>query len=179
MIRIVTCARLAALQRDAEGARERAREIQGAADRAYAGHLRTVYDLTADAEAAERAAEANRAEAEIAREILERTEAQLADARAKVTEQAARVEELSAPPSADASMALLLYYGKPHSIHPDRSAAYAYAATLGAPLSGWVPVGERPAAELRWVCVSFIYDSACDHFRSVAAPAVEPLGGAA
>ncbi|MFF8899537.1 hypothetical protein ACF082_18945 [Streptomyces lydicus] len=179
MIRIVTCARLAAMQHDADGARERAREIQGAADRAYAGHLRTVYDLTADTEAAERAAEADQADAEIVREILERTEAQLADARATVAEQTARIDELSAPSSADASMALLLYYGKPHSIHPDRSAAYAYAATLGAPSSGWAPVGERPAAELQWVCVPFIYDSACDHFRSVTAPAVEPLGGAA
>lgn len=179
MIRIVTRTRLVALQQDADGARERAREIQGAADRAYAGHLRAVFDLTADAEAAERAAEADRADAEIVREILERTEAQLANARATVTEQAARIEALSAPTPADASMALLLYYGQPHSIHPDRSAAYAYAATLGAPSSGWVPVGERPAAELRWVCAPFIYDAARDHFRSVTAPAVEPLGGAA
>ncbi|MFF7703242.1 hypothetical protein [Streptomyces lydicus] len=179
MIRIVTRTRLAALQQDADGARERARGIQGAADRAYAGHLRTVYDLTADAEAAERAAEAERADAEIVREILECTEAQLADARATVAEQAARIEALSVPPSANASMVLLLYYGQPHSIHPDRSAAYAYAATLGAPSSGWVPVGERPVAELRWVCVSFIYDSVCDHFRSVTAPVVEPLGGVA
>ncbi|SEC16776.1 hypothetical protein SAMN05428945_2212 [Streptomyces sp. 2224.1] len=179
MIRIVTHARLAALQQDADGARKRAREIQGAADRAYAGHLRTVYDLTADMEAAERAAEAARADAAIVRELLEHTETQLATARATVTEQTARIEELSAPPSADVPMALLLYYGKPHSIHPDRSAAYAYAATLGAPPSGWVPIGERPAAELRWVCMSFIYDAARDHFRSVTAPAVEPVGGAA
>ncbi|MGY4974044.1 hypothetical protein ACWGCC_33335 [Streptomyces nigrescens] len=87
MIRIVTHTRLAALQQDAKGARERAREVQGAADRAYAGHLRTVYDLTADAEAAEDAAEAARADAAIVRELLERTEAQLANARATVTEQ--------------------------------------------------------------------------------------------
>ncbi|MGY4974043.1 hypothetical protein ACWGCC_33330 [Streptomyces nigrescens] len=76
-------------------------------------------------------------------------------------------------------MVLLLHYGRPHSIHPDKPAAYAHAATLGAPSSGWVPVGERPAAELRWVCVPFIYDAAGDHFRSVSAPAVEPVGGVA
>ncbi|MFF7230030.1 hypothetical protein [Streptomyces sioyaensis] len=177
MIRIVTCARLAGLQRDAEGARERAREIQGAADRAYAGHLRTVYDLTAEAESAERAAEADRADAVMARELLERTETQLASARATVREQAARIEALSEP-ATNTSMVLLLHYGEPHSIHPDAAAACAHAATFGAPSSGWVPVGERPAAELLWMCVPFIYDAGRDHFRSVTAPAVEPSGGA-
>lgn len=150
MIRIVTRTRLVALQQDAEGARERAREIQGAADRAYAGHLRTVYDLTADAEAAERAAEAARADAEIVREILERTEAQLADARAAVTEQAARIDALSGDLDAFAGTVVLLHYGKLHSVHPDRQAAERHAASFGVGLNGWGPADDCPAAEAAW-----------------------------
>ncbi|MFF4288694.1 hypothetical protein ACFY0R_25840 [Streptomyces sp. NPDC001633] len=151
MIRIGTCARLRALQQDAEGARERAREIQGAADRAYAGHLRTVYDLTADAEAAERAAEAARADAEIAREILARTEAQLADARARVTEQAARIDALARELDAIAGAVVLLHYGKLHSVHPDRSAAERHAASFGVGPGGWSPVADGPVEESAWL----------------------------
>ncbi|MFJ6788828.1 hypothetical protein [Streptomyces angustmyceticus] len=150
MIRIVTRTRLAALQQDVDGARARAREIQGAADRAYAGHLRTVYDLTADAEAAERAAEADRADAEIARGILERTKAQLADARAAVTEQAARIDALSRDLDSIAGAVVLLHYGKLHSVHPDRPTAERYAATFGVGLHGWGPTRDLPAAEVDW-----------------------------
>ncbi|MFG2529258.1 hypothetical protein [Streptomyces sp. NPDC048516] len=179
MIRIVTRAQLAGLQQDIDQARARTREVQETADRAFAGHTRSAQRLTAQLKTARREAEVARADALDLQAALDNIKAQLAEAHDRAAEQAARTEALSAPAPADASMALLLYYGKPHSIHPDRSAAYAYAATLGAPLSGWVPVGERPAAELRWVCMSFIYDAARDHFRSVTAPAVEPLGGAA
>ncbi|WP_327689307.1 hypothetical protein [Streptomyces tubercidicus] len=154
MIRIVTCARLAALQQDAEGARERAREIQGAADRAYAGHLRTVYDLTADAEAAESAAEADRADAEIVREILERTETQLANALATVTEQGARIDALSGDLDAMAEAVVLLHYGKLHSVHPDRPAAERHAASFGVGPGGWSPAGTRPVEESAWLISS-------------------------
>ncbi|MEW1752068.1 hypothetical protein [Streptomyces angustmyceticus] len=151
MIRIVTRTRLAAMQQDADRARERAQEIQGAADRAYAGHLRTVYDLTADAEAAERAAEANRADAEIARELLTRTEAQLTDARATVTEQAARIDALSRELDSIAGAVVLLHYGKLHSVHPDRSAAERHAASFGVGPGGWSPAGTRPVEESAWL----------------------------
>lgn len=154
MIRIVTRTRLAALQQDADGARERAREIQGAADRAYAGHLRTVYDLTADVEAAERAAEADRADAEIVREILERTEALLADARATVTEQGARIDALSGDLDAMAEAVVLLHYGKLHSVHPDRPAAERHAASFGVGPGGWSPAGTRPVEESAWLISS-------------------------
>ncbi|MFF4278740.1 hypothetical protein ACFY0Z_08085 [Streptomyces kronopolitis] len=178
MIRIVTRTRLTALQQEADQARARSREVQASADAAYARHVRTAWNLTAEAEAAERAAETERADAVMVRELLECTEALLASARATVAEQTAQIEALSKTP-ADASMVLLLHYGQPHSIHPDKAAAYAYAATLGAPSNGWVPVGERLAAELRWMCTPFIYDAGRDHFRSVAAPVVEASGGAA
>ncbi|MGY4971627.1 hypothetical protein ACWGCC_20885 [Streptomyces nigrescens] len=151
MIRIVTRTRLAAMQHDAEGARERAREVQGAADRAYAGHLRTAYDLTADAEASERAAEADRADAEIVREILERTETQLANARATVTAQAAQIDALSDDLDAFAGTVVLLHYGKLHSVHPDRQAAERHAASFGVGPGGWSPVADRPVEESAWL----------------------------
>ncbi|WP_329394312.1 hypothetical protein OHA45_12195 [Streptomyces lydicus] len=150
MIRIITRTRLTAMQQDANGARERAREIQGAADRAYAGHLRTVYDLTADAEAAERAADAERADAEIARELLARTEAQLADARATVAKQAARIDALSGDLDAIAGAVVLLHYGQLHSLHRTARAAEIHAQSLGAAEGGWGPPSERPASEVAW-----------------------------
>lgn len=151
MIRIVTHTRLAALQQDVVGARERAREVQGAADRAYAGHLRTVYDLTADAEAAERAAEAARADAAIVREILECTEAELADARAMVAEQAARIEVLTRDLDMAAGAVVLLHYGQLHSVHPDEAAAKRHAATFGIAPDGWGTVpSDQPATESAW-----------------------------
>ncbi|WP_148588848.1 hypothetical protein [Streptomyces sp. WAC01526] len=151
MIRIVTRTRLAALEQVAERALERMRAVQASADSAYAGHLRTVYDLTADAEAAERAAEANRADAEIAREILERTETQLADARATVTEQAARIDALSGDQDAMAGAVVLLHYGQLHSLHRDEAAAKRHAASFGIDPDGWGTVpSDRPAAESVW-----------------------------
>ncbi|MFI9076843.1 hypothetical protein ACIGW8_10160 [Streptomyces sioyaensis] len=177
MIRIVTRTRLAALQQDANQARERTREVQAAADAAYACHVRAAWNLTAEAEDAERAAETARARAEELAQSLERLRAELVKARGTVAEQAARIEALRAPAPAGSSMVLLLHYGRPHSIHPDKAAAYAYAATLGVPLNGWVS-DERPAAEVWWRCEPFIYDAAADHFRSVVAPSVEPVGGA-
>ncbi|MEW1752806.1 hypothetical protein [Streptomyces angustmyceticus] len=179
MIRIITRTRLTALQQETDQARERTREVQAAADAAYARHVRTADGLSAEAVAAHLDAVTARAHAEDLAKVLERTQAELVQTQGTVAEQAARIEELGAPAPADASMVLLLHYGEPHSIHPDKPAAYAYAATLGVPLNGWVSVGERPVAELRWVCTPFIYDAGRDHFRSVAAPAVEPLGGAA
>ncbi|MFG2861576.1 hypothetical protein [Streptomyces sioyaensis] len=179
MIRIITRARLVALQQEADQARAQAREVQGQADAAYARHVRTAWNLTAEAEAAERAAETARTQVEDLAQALERVQAELVQTLGTVARQDARIEELSAPAPAGASMVLLLHYGKPHSIHPDEAAAHAYAATLGVPLSGWVPVGERAAAEAWWRCVPFIYDAGRDHFRSVAAPAVEPSGGVA
>ncbi|WP_329174683.1 hypothetical protein OG754_18405 [Streptomyces decoyicus] len=178
MIRIVTRARLAQLQQDVERARARTREVQEGADRAFAGHTRSTQRLTAQLETARRKAEVARADALDLQWALDNAKAQLAKAHDQAAEQAARIEALSET-AADASMVLLLHYGEPHSIHPDKPAAYAYAATLGAPLNGWGPPDERPAARVTWRCVPFIYDAGRDHFRSVTAPAVQPSGGAA
>ncbi|WP_051823878.1 hypothetical protein, partial [Streptomyces sp. NRRL S-1448] len=140
-----------ALQQDADGARERAREIQGAADRAYAGHLRTVYDLTADVEAAERTAEAARADTVLLRELLECTEAQLDKARATVTEQAARIDALTRELDAMAGAVVLLHYGQLRSIHPDGAAAKQHAASFGADPDAWgTALSDRPASEVAW-----------------------------
>ncbi|UZJ31008.1 hypothetical protein [Streptomyces endophytica] len=164
MIRFVTRIRLARLVAEADAARAQAREVQGRADAAYGSHIREVFALTARAEAAEKEAETAVQDAQLLQIALEDTAAELAQARSG--------------PAADASVMLLLHYGEPHSLHPDRAAAYAFAATLGVSLDGWRPVGERPAAEVAWRCVPFIYDATGDHFRSVTAPAVEPPGGA-
>lgn len=177
MIRIVTRTRLTVLQQDANQARERTRKVQAAADAAYARHVRTAHDLSAEADAADRATATARAHAEDLAQALERLQAELVQTQGTVAEQAARIEELSAPAPAGSSMVLLLHYGRPHSIHPDKAAAYAYAATLGVPMNGWVS-DERPAAEVWWRCEPFIYDAAADHFRSVVAPSVELVGGA-
>ncbi|MFH8685121.1 hypothetical protein [Streptomyces lydicus] len=178
MIRLVTRSRLARLVAEVDAARTEAREVGGQADAAYGSHIREVFALTARAEAAEKDAATADLGARLLQSVLEDTSAELTQARGELAAMARRLEELSAPP-VDASVVLLLHYGEPHSIHPDKPTAYAYAATLGAPSSGWVPVGERPVAELRWACVPFIYDAARDHFRSVAAPAIEPPGGVA
>ncbi|MGW9044116.1 hypothetical protein ACWGQL_16365 [Streptomyces lydicus] len=178
MIRLVTRTRLVRLVAEVEDARGRAREVQGQADAAYRSHVREVFALTARAEAAEKDAATADLGARLLQSVLEDTSAELTQAREELAAMARRLEELSAPP-VDASVVLLLHYGEPHSIHPDKPAAYAYAATLGAPLNGWRLVDERPAAAVAWRCVPFIYDAACDHFRSVAAPAIEPPGGVA
>ncbi|MEV0600998.1 hypothetical protein AB0I82_17105 [Streptomyces sp. NPDC050315] len=177
MIRIVTRTHLAQLAAELDTARARTREVQEQADAADGAHIRETFALTARAEVAEKKAETTRQEVRSLQITLEDTAAELAEARTELTGMAKRLEELSQTPT-DAFMALLLFYGQPHSIHPDQQAAYAYAATLGAPLSGWGPADERPATEVRWRCVPFIYDADGDHFRSVTAPAIEPSGGA-
>ncbi|MFL0397416.1 hypothetical protein ACH0CM_32470 [Streptomyces albus] len=177
MIRIVTRTRLAHLAAAVDAARARNREVQEQADAAYGSHIRETFALTARAEAAEKKAETTRQEALSLQITLEDTAAELAEARTELADMAKRLKELSQTPAV-ASVMLLLYYGEPHSIHPDREAAYAYAATLGAPLSGWGPPDERPAADVQWRCVPFIYDVDDDHFRSVTAPDIEPSGGA-
>ncbi|AOP50627.1 hypothetical protein [Streptomyces lydicus] len=178
MIRLVTRTRLARLAAGADAARARTCEVQGQADAAYSSHIREVFALTARAEAAEKDAATADLGARLLQSVLEDTSTELTQAREELAAMARRLEELSEPP-VDASVVLLLYYGEPHSIHPDKPTAYAYAATLGAPLNGWRLADERPAAAVTWRCVPFIYDAARDHFRSVAAPAVAPSGGAA
>ncbi|GAA5615867.1 hypothetical protein CP981_21205 [Streptomyces platensis] len=151
MIRIITRTRLVTLQQEADQAHARSQEVQASADAAYARHVRTTWNLTADAEAAERKAEANRADAAIVREILERTEDQLADARATVTEQAARIDTLSGDLDAMARAVVLLHYGQLHSVHRDEAAAKRHAASFGIDPDGWgMAPSDRPVVESDW-----------------------------
>ncbi|MER5969396.1 hypothetical protein ABT112_06595 [Streptomyces sp. NPDC002055] len=153
MIRIITRTRLVALQQEADQARARSREVQASADAAYARHVRTVHDLSAKADAAEREVDAERADAVILREVLECTEALLASARATVTEQAARIDALSGDLNAMAEAVALLHFGQLHSIHPDRPAAKRHAEACGAAEGRWVASG-APASEVAWCVVS-------------------------
>lgn len=151
MIRLITRTRLAALRRDAARAREQRREVQASADAAYARHVRTVHDLTAEAEAADdKAAEAN-AQVHELREALDQANLDLAAARASGIEQAARIEALSSDLDAMTEAVVLLHYGKLHSVHPDRPAAERHAASFGVGPGGWGPVADRPAAESAWL----------------------------
>ncbi|MER5716128.1 hypothetical protein [Streptomyces sp. NPDC002132] len=171
MIRIVTAGGLRRLREDAEQARARAREVQGQADAAFRGHVRTVWELTSRAEAAE-------SDAGILREHVAEMEAALKRARADVAERAEHVGrllgELLAARREDCSLVLLLHYGEPHSIHTDACAARAYVATRGVPVHAWGPGDERPAAQVLWRILPFTRDETVKGFRSVD---VAPPGG--
>ncbi|WP_128381099.1 hypothetical protein [Streptomyces cavernae] len=176
MIRIVTSGRLARLHEDAEQARTRAREVQGQADAAWGRHVRETWELTARAETAE-------SDAGILRDHVFELEAALKDARAAFAERREEIrrlrEELEAARLNGRWLVLLLHYGEPHSIHRSQQDAYAYAATQGAPVHGWVAGDERPAAEVCWQLIPFTQDEAVTGFRSVTVPSQEPMGGAA
>lgn len=161
MIRLVTRRRLRELTDHAHQARIRAREVQGQADEAYAAHLRALAVLTERAEAAE-------SDAAILREEVWELRAALACARAEL--EASRLERQE--------LVLLLHFGEPYSIHLTREDAYAYAATHGVPVDGWVARTEQPADRVPWVCIAFTHEPATVSFRSALAPAVGAVGGA-
>jgi hypothetical protein len=77
------------------------------------------------------------------------------------------------------SLTVLLHYGEPHTVYASREDAYADTATHGAAPDGWVPSGERPAAECKWRCEAFIYDAASNGFRRAHMPVPKPVEGAA
>ncbi|TSB07571.1 hypothetical protein FNJ62_31105, partial [Streptomyces benahoarensis] len=84
MIRIVTRARLAALEAASESAHAHSTKVQAAADEAASCHVRSVQRLsTALAKARDDAAD-HQNDAEIVREILTDAEGELADARTTV-----------------------------------------------------------------------------------------------
>ncbi|MFG2130668.1 hypothetical protein ACGFNV_23020 [Streptomyces sp. NPDC048751] len=170
MIRIVTAGRLRRLTEDAERARDRAREVQGQADAAWARHVREVWELTARAES-------EQTDAAILREDCFRLHDALTAMESDLGEREERIRllgaELEAARLEGRSLVLLLHWGEPHSIHRSHDDAYAYAAQHGAPLGTWGPVRERPFTHVRWVSVPFVREQAVKGFRSVVARAPE------
>lgn len=150
MIRVITRTRLVALQQDAVQARERAKGVQASADVAYAGHIRTVYSLTAEAEAADRKATEAEARTQELRQALDQANTDLDAARAAAAEQTTRIEALTEELSVVQGAVVLLHYGQFHSLHPDPQAAKRHAASFGISLDGWGPAGDGPAAEAAW-----------------------------
>ncbi|MEV5976133.1 hypothetical protein [Streptomyces sp. NPDC052114] len=177
MIRIVTTSRIERLERDAGAARERAREVTGAADAAFGRHVRELFAVTDRAERAEAATlEAG--------EMLARAFAELAVAQEELLLKDIEIrrlrQELEGEPVEGQTLTVLLHYGEPHTVYASREDAYADTATHGASSAdAWEPCGERPAASAKWRCEPFTYDAASRGFRRVFMPAPEPVGGVA
>ncbi|WP_274914330.1 hypothetical protein [Streptomyces sp. WZ-12] len=153
MIRIVTRARLAALEQAAEGAQARTEEVQDAAAEAASCHTRSAQRLSVALAAARAAADEYQGDAEILRVGLAHMKAQLGTARAMVEEQAERIKTLRADLATMSCAVVLLRYGRLDSVHPDVAAAKRHARSLGAPADGWCPPTGKPASELSWrVC---------------------------
>ncbi|WP_328742091.1 hypothetical protein OG436_13230 [Streptomyces caniferus] len=150
MIRIVTRTRLVTLQQEAKQARARSRDVQASADAAYARHVRTAWNLTAAAEAAEGRAEEAFARTQELRQALDRANADLYAARATAAEQAARIDALTEDLSVMCGAVALLNHGQLHSVHRDQQAAERHAASFGVGLHGWGPTSDLPASEVVW-----------------------------
>lgn len=172
MIRLVTSRRLRALNAQCEQAQARAREVQGRADRAHSGYIRTLYDLTARAEEAESDAAINRDDAFELKAAVDDAMAELDAARAELAARADRIavlsKELEAARLEGRSLWLLLHFDKPHSIHRTSEAAKDYAATLGVSRDGWVPNGECdcPVGEVPWRLLTFTTEEGRDAFMA-------------
>ncbi|MFI9648825.1 hypothetical protein ACIHAA_21285 [Streptomyces sp. NPDC052040] len=189
MIRIVTAGRLRRMSEATEQARTRAREVQEQADAALSRHLKQVWELTGRAERAEHAAPTaawDKEVAEAALKVLREETNRLEDSLEAAAEQAAeRGEEIRRlcgeleTAEQNVPLVLLLHGGEPHSIHRSRQDAYAYAATRGAPVHGWVPSDEHPAAEVAWRSVPFTPDEAVRDFRAVSVSSSEGSEGQA
>ncbi|AJP01754.1 hypothetical protein TU94_09745 [Streptomyces cyaneogriseus subsp. noncyanogenus] len=174
MIRIVTGARIARLERDARVARAYARQTSGAADEAFGRHLLELYAAVDRAERAE--ATATEVGVLLARAVEELSAAQQ-ELLLKDIEIRRLRAELEGESLEGRSLTVLLHYGEPHTIYASREDAYADTATHGVdPGAVWVPAGERPAAESEWRCAAFIYDAACNGFRRAWMPAGKPVG---
>ncbi|MET9391595.1 hypothetical protein ABZY20_14465 [Streptomyces sp. NPDC006624] len=176
MIRIVTAGRLCQLEQDAEQARSRAREVQAQADAALERHVRELHAVTGRAERAEAAT------AEVGA-ILARALEELSAAQQELLLKDIEIRRLRTELEGESlegrSLTVLLHYGEPHTVYASREDAYADTATHGAAPDGWVPSGERPAAECEWRCEAFIYNPASNGFRRVHMPVPKLIEGAA
>jgi hypothetical protein len=176
MIRIVTAGRLHQLEQDAQQARSWAREVQEQADAALGRHVR---ELSAAADRAERAEAATVEVGAILSRALEELSAAQQELLLKDIEIRRLRAELEGESLEGRSLTVLLHYGEPHTVYASREDAYADTATHGADPAGWVPSGERPAAECKWRCEAFIYNAASNGFRRAYPPVPKLIEGAA
>jgi hypothetical protein len=177
VIRIVTAGRLRRLEKEAERAHDRGRDVQAQANAAWGRHMRELYALTGRVERAE----ATTAEvgALLARAVEELSAAQQ-ELLLKGIETRRLRQELEGGTFVGRSLTVLMHYGEPHTVYACREDAYADTATHGVPAgTRWVPAGERPASASMWCIAAFIYDADCRGFRRASVPAPEPVGGAA
>ncbi|MFJ7337031.1 hypothetical protein ACIQUU_27765 [Streptomyces sp. NPDC101116] len=171
MIRIVTAGRLRWLEREAEQAGVRAREVQSQADAAWRRHVRELFAVTGRAERAEAAT------AEVGA-ILAGAMSELSAAQQELLLKDIEIRRLRQELEGR-TLTVLLHYGEPHTIYASREDAYADTATHGADPGAWVPSGERPAAECKWRCEAFTYNAASNGFRRAYMPEPKPVGEAA
>ncbi|MEV5353850.1 hypothetical protein [Streptomyces sp. NPDC052693] len=173
---MVTAGRLRRLEREAEQAGTRAREVQAQADTAWGRHVRELFAVTDRAERAEAAT------AEVGA-ILARAVDELSAAQQELLLRDIEIrrlrEELVGARREGSWLVLLLHRGEPHSIHRNQGDAHAYVATLGIPVQAWEPSDERPASEVLWRLVPFTRDEAVNGFRSVSVPSPTGWEGAA
>ncbi|MFF5981163.1 hypothetical protein ACFY78_20165 [Streptomyces olindensis] len=177
MIRIVTTGHLHRLEREAEQAYTRAREVRAQADTAWGRHVRELFAVTDRAERAEAATTEVGA-------ILARAMEELSTAQQELLLKDIEIRQLRKQLEGESlegrTLTVLLHYGEPHTIYASREDAYADTATHGVPPDAlWVPSGERPAAECEWRCEAFIYNAASNGFRRAYMPAPKPIGEAA
>ncbi|MEU9226120.1 hypothetical protein AB0D40_17305 [Streptomyces massasporeus] len=176
MIRIVTAARLERLEADASTARGCARRVSGVANEAFGRHVRELFAVTDRAERAEAAA------AEVG-ELLTGAVDELSAAQQELLLKDIEIRRLRAELESESlegrTLTVLLHYAEPHTVYASREDAYADTATHGADPAGWVPSGERPAAECKWRCEAFIYNAASNGFRRAHMPAPKLIEGAA
>ncbi|MBH5130045.1 hypothetical protein I3J14_07655 [Streptomyces sp. HB-N217] len=177
MIRIVTAGRIARLEKEAERAHDRGRDMQAQANAAWGRHVRELYALTGRLERAE--ATTSEVGALLARAMEELSAAQQ-ELLLKSIEIRRLRQELEGGTVVGRSLTVLMHYGEPHTVYASREDAYADTATHGVPAgTPWVPAGERPASASTWCIAAFIYDASCRGFRRASVPGPEPVGGAA
>ncbi|MEI5102460.1 hypothetical protein RB200_33105 [Streptomyces sp. PmtG] len=195
MIRLVTKARLRALEAATAAAKEQAEQVRVEIEAERGQHVKELFAATARYEGAERETAEVREVALLLQLALEDTTAELT-ARAKraeilaftaewemelAREEAELLREAQAEArKAEASVYLLRYYGEPCMIYRSRADAVADTATHGIPADAqWVPAGEQPASASQWRLSSFTYDADSKGYRREFMPAPVPVGGAA
>ncbi|CAM5666544.1 hypothetical protein SVIOM342S_06192 [Streptomyces violaceorubidus] len=177
MIRIVTAGRMARLEKEAERARDRGRDMQAQANATWGRHVRELYALTGRLERAEAAT--SEVGALLARAVEELSAAQQELLLKDIAVRRLR-QEREGGTFVGRSLTVLMHYGEPHTVYACREDAYADTATHGVPAgTAWVPAGERPASASMWCIAAFIYNADCRGFRRAFMPAPEPVGGAA
>jgi hypothetical protein len=177
VIRVVTACRLRRLEKEAERAHDRGRDMQAQANAAWGRHVRELYALTDRVERAE--ATTSEVGVLLAGAVAELSSAQQELLRKDIEMRRLR-EVLEGGTFVGRSLTVLMHYGEPHTVYASREDAYADTATRGVPAdTPWVPAGERPASASVWCIAVFIYDADCRGFRRASVPAPEPVGGAA